>query len=380
MPWTGCKGPALPICVPPETLIQLFQRRRESSFFFSSLQDWVSLLIAANANTVLPLLLEIFLEDPTDFQRTPLLDGIRYFGDPQTADLLMAHCLNQEGLNPDVLPDVLHCIGSLGHEQAEPRLFRILQDSDNWHVQKAACLGLLNCRCAELHSVLEKEIRKCLNQGLFKEFVPALVCKLPEPDHLLKALYWSGRNVASVDCSGGIILGFGLSGAAGRYWLERVIQESHLWQLTSSGTGLGAWFWLSTRYAGLRIAPLFQDLLQLAVDQPASAELESRLQMLRLLLNHAGSYPQPLPVYQPFCLPENPLALYQTLFNGPVSLHSLVSQSDSEDTDWSLELETCLLAALHSDLTVIESAPAADRTISQMEEVRSDDSASAKNS
>jgi hypothetical protein len=65
-----------------------------------------------------------------------------------------------------------------------------------------------------------------LNQNIFPEFLPALICKLPEKEIELEQLYQWGEKFASTDCNAGIILGFSLCGDEGKIYFKKALLES----------------------------------------------------------------------------------------------------------------------------------------------------------
>lgn len=324
----------------------------------SSLDSICHLIVSTQTREALPWLLDVFLEDPSPDQRISVLDALRQIGDTHTAGTLIEACFDGNRLKPDVATEVLLCIGALRHPEAEQLLFGLLRNfqyrsdpsddpADNYYFQLNTCLGLLHYDCKPFLPELEDKIRVCLDQNLFNEFIPALICKLPEPAELLEALYLSGRNVASVDCNAGIILGFGLSGKQGRPWLERIIEDENPfnWEVVDCGTGTLGWFCLSSRYAGISLAQLYKDLLVRAERLPANVICE-QLKILKALLKN--SFEEDLTLNVPFPQPENRLNLYRTLFTETVSLHILAGSYDlnDHDPDWTHTLENSLLAEL----------------------------------
>lgn len=145
---------------------------------------------------------------------------------------------------------VLHALGYLGVEEAEPVLWAAARARD-YGLHQSACLGLIDLACVGREAAIADEIRGCHGKNLFGEFWPALAGKVGDPG-LIAPLYAAGA-ATSTDCFGGVLLGLALLGERAAF--ERVLFDP-LWEAVDGATGNRRWSALGVRILGLSICAL----------------------------------------------------------------------------------------------------------------------------
>ena len=195
--------------------------------------------------------LDAFLVDPD--ARAWLLPIVRALGDGGTARRLFDACVDGEALRDGMPSGVLHCLGHLGYAPAEPVLWRhaIAEPSDHYVVQDA-CLGLLDLPCRALGPAIAKALSGHEGDNLFPEFLPALAAKTGNPLWLPRLVRW-GRDHASTDCNGGLLLGIALFGD--RPAFEAVLWDPR-WEADAGATGARRWAYAGARALHIEMAEL----------------------------------------------------------------------------------------------------------------------------
>ncbi|RYY91383.1 MAG: hypothetical protein EOO11_22790, partial [Chitinophagaceae bacterium] len=225
-------------------------------------------------------LLQVFLERPYNYEHSLLLPVFARHGDPSFAPLLAKACLHDGRLHAEAPAAVLEVLGTLKWAPARPLLhhYALVENNDYYNAAPAA-LGLMHFDCSEWEAEIEAAVRATIGRNLFPEFVPALVCTLPNRAELLPELYLSGREWASTDCNAGILLGFGMSGDDGRPWLlEALLDPSY--EAYATGTGTRYYAYRALIESGLTLPELFTHVRAPADDE----EQRYRLRVLRSLL------------------------------------------------------------------------------------------------
>lgn len=204
-----------------------------------------------------------------------LLPVVRKLGDRGTARRMFEACIVGDELRDGMPSGVLRCLGHLGHVPAEPVLWRhaTAATSDHYVVQDA-CLGLLDLPCADLGPAIAKALSAHEGENLFPEFLPVLAAKTQNPLWLPRLVRW-GRDHASTDCNGGILLGIALFGD--RPAFEAVLWDPR-WEADASATGTRSW-----AYAGARALQIEMRELYAAVRARPQAHA---LRVLTALLAH----------------------------------------------------------------------------------------------
>ncbi|AWM41643.1 hypothetical protein GobsT_72820 [Gemmata obscuriglobus] len=205
-------------------------------------------------------LLEVFLEDPADYQRAGVLDAVMRRGTRDTARKLASACLAGGRLRAKVRGDVLHAIGFLGCMEVRDVLWQYAagETDTGYYQQKCAALGLLSLPCDGLEREIESAVRACAGKNLFPEFLPILAHKVGNPE-LLPLLFDMGQTTASTDCNGGLVYGIALFGETGRPYFDRLLFDSH-WETHGPGTGTGGWTYHGFRHLGGSVAEVARQL------------------------------------------------------------------------------------------------------------------------
>lgn len=293
-------------------------------------------------------LLDVFLEDPTDYQRACALDAVMRTGDRDTARRLAAACLAGETLKEGVQEAVLHALGFLGYAEVRDVLWRCARDTLDYYRQKSAALGLLNLPCDGLEAGIEVAIRACAGKSLFPEFLPALASKVGNPE-LLPFLLDLGRTTASTDCNCGLVYGIALFGAAGRPYFDQLLFDSR-WEAFQSATGTGWWACHGFRHLGGSLAALARQLREWYPTLPFK-EWEYRV---RVWLQLAECWlADPLPPFRADVYVREPAAdVYRAAFDwssadADDSLTGLLRGDSLRDDGW---VPQCMVSALRDRL------------------------------
>ncbi|MFT5820457.1 MAG: hypothetical protein ACI8ZM_001699 [Crocinitomix sp.] len=183
------------------------------------------------------ILLDYFVSRPTEFYSYYFLDIFEKWGDLDYADkIYRTHFKDGKLINLDY-PEILELLGNLRFEPIKPTLIHYgFNDDKGYYVNKSAILGLLNFNCSDIEKRIIKQIEETINQSQFSEFIPGLVCKVPNRTQLLKQLFTTGTEHCSSSFNSGIILGLSLCGKEGVKYFWNVIFND-FWEANGRGTG-----------------------------------------------------------------------------------------------------------------------------------------------
>ncbi|GAB3310148.1 hypothetical protein [Hymenobacter tenuis] len=232
------------------------------------------------------LLLEAYLRHPFQATHADLLPVFERHGDEAFAEPLYAVCCSGEELLPDAPAAVLTLLARLGHPAIKPLLVRYAFGPAGYDEAKHAALGLLHVDCQDLEQPIRAAIQATYGKNLFPEFIPALVCKLPDREQVLARLYESGTAYCSTDCNAGILLGFSLCGEAGATYFKQALL-SPAWEAHSSGSGTRWYAYQGMQHLGLSFKELYTEVRQLTDPQ---AQLYGTRVLLALLAIKVGPY------------------------------------------------------------------------------------------
>src|SRR5690606_33777656 len=131
-----------------------------------------------------------------DLDHMHLISLFKKFGDVNFAEKIFNAVIVKNKLREDADPSILNLIGQLKYNPIKEILFQysFSKDYSDYTLQTYSILGLLNFDCSEYVDEIKIKINSCLNKNLFPEFIPALVCKLPEKAKVLDQLYELGNN------------------------------------------------------------------------------------------------------------------------------------------------------------------------------------------
>lgn len=200
-------------------------------------------VIARGGEADAAALLERMCVRPTD----DIGRALMALGTRATGERLLRTFVAEGRLREDVPEVILHALGYLGVEEAEPILWDAARVRDHY-LHQSAVLGLVHLPCAGRKAAIADAIRGCHGHNLFNEFVPALAFKVGDPG-LLDPLFARGAPT-STDCFGGVLLGLALLGA--RPTFERILFDPR-WEATDGSTGNRRWCWAGFRILGLSI-------------------------------------------------------------------------------------------------------------------------------
>ena len=299
---------------------------------YSIVGVYIDAILSCGTKADANALLACFLKKPNDPYRSDLLKVIREFGDETYAQQLADKCFNNEVLIENIPEDVLEIMGFLKYEPYKSILSKYVfgQIQSDYCTEKAAILGLLPLDCTEYQELILQEIQKCYGQGLFSEFVPALVCKLNDRTETLEKLYQLGKEHASTDCISGIILGFSLCGEEGRPYFKRILFDPD-WECCDRGTGSTAFTYQGVKNLNISFRDLYQQVL--AVEN--EPELTYRMEIFLALLESGIRD-------RKFAEMESLTELFELLFawenpNKRNHFWSLIDQVEKQDQGYSLE-------------------------------------------
>lgn len=296
------------------------------------------------------VLLDVFLDDPTDHCHENLLDVVAALGGVKHAELIYKDCFESNLLKPNICDDVLHALGYLNYEPAKDALlYYALANGDkiNHSTNKSAVLGLLHLDCSDSEDKIKQAIESTYGKGLFHEFIPALACKLSDQEEILEQLYRFGSTVVSTDCNGGIVLGFSLCGDSGRKYFNKILWNDH-WELYAVGTGSHYWAYVGMQNLGISFQELYAEIKAM---QTENLEYKIRVvhDLLRTKINFRGLYP--LRFIKP--REESFQSIYENLFawetpNLANNIREVVQDSDlSEDI---FQLENILINRIEEEI------------------------------
>lgn len=173
-------------------------------------------------------------------------------GTRDTGEQLLKKFIERGALRDGAPEVVLHALGYLGVEEAEPILWTAAHAPDHY-VHQSACLGLVDLPCAGREGAIADAIRACHGRNLFGEFWPALAGKVGDPS-IIEPFIADGSPI-STDCFGGVLLGVALLGE--RDLFERVLFDP-FWEAVDGATGNRRWCGLAVRILGLSICRLLR--------------------------------------------------------------------------------------------------------------------------
>lgn len=228
-------------------------------------------------------LLPRFLDEPEAHRR--LVPIFAQHGDASMAGPLLAACTDAGQLREGMPAEVLHAVGLLGYEPAEPMLWDHVEGP--YDVSLNACVGLLHLPCRGLRTEIAQALRRHQGAGLFPEFLPVLATKTGDPSWLGRLVAW-GENGASTDCNGGLILGIALHGDRAEF--ARLLWNPR-WEAYGAGTGSNRWAFAGARVLGLSMADLYADLVARLGSDAGAEEKRHCLETFTALLGHWASRP-----------------------------------------------------------------------------------------
>lgn len=246
-------------------------------------------------------LLDIFLQDPTDPYRASLLEPVKLLGNQSMAQELAEGCFENQLLRQGIHEDVLETIVWLEYEEAESLLIhQFQQEKQDYYHDQSTCIGLLHYACTSYQDIILTEIEKCYDQNLFREFVPALVCKLPQEKQaeVLDRLYEMGNTVVSTDCNAGIIVGFALSGEKGRKLFQKVFWNKQ-WETYGGGTGTDYWAYIALEYLGVSLKFLYDQIKYSVKTQREPEFIIHQLRVMKSMLRHKVGHTCPFKFLKP---------------------------------------------------------------------------------
>ncbi|MFD2719551.1 hypothetical protein ACFST9_12555 [Hymenobacter monticola] len=208
-------------------------------------------------------LLAEYFRQPAEARPDCLLPVFERHGDDAMARALFAASCSNGDLLPDAPAETLGVLARLGHPDIKPLLVRYAFEPSGYDLAKHAALGLLHVDCWDLEQPIRAAIEATYGKNLFPEFLPALVCKLPDRTQMLARLYASGTEYCSTDCNAGILLGFSLCGTEGAPYFQQALL-SPAWEAHSSGSGTRWYAYQGMQNLGLTFRQLYADIRGLA--------------------------------------------------------------------------------------------------------------------
>lgn len=280
----------------------------------------------------LAALLDRMLVAPDDL----LCGSLMALGTRDTGERLLRAFVADNALRDGAPEAVLHALGHLGVDDAEPVLWAAAHVRDHY-VHQAACLGLVDLALPGREAQIADAIRACHGHNLFGEFWPALAGKVGDPA-LLDPFIAAGAPT-STDCLGGVLLGLALVGA--RATFESVLFDP-FWEATDTGTGNRRWCGLAVRILGLSLCELRRARAPLTADDITTLAALVHLHATR------GAFPGLRAARPPV---DDDLAVYTEFFVRPHTLDDLARRDDLEPAVRLLaESEAALVERLHFHL------------------------------
>lgn len=260
-----------------ELLSSLKQKNTEPAVMQSQLKA----ILSCGNKTDAAALLDYYLANPSDNHTDYMLEIFSKWGDAEFAQKIFNSRIADNKLVDEDAPEMLELLGQLKFELVKPVLIHYaFSESSDHYLHKYAVLGLLHFNCDELAELIEQKIEETIGKNLFAEFIPALVCKLKQPEALLARLFESGRDYCSTDCNAGIIVGFSLCGEVGKTYLYEVLFDES-WEADATATGT-AYF----TYRGLINQQIsLVNLAQLVITQEDERKQKQGLQVMFSMLN-----------------------------------------------------------------------------------------------
>jgi hypothetical protein len=237
---------------------RILDRCHDGTFADMRFRAWVQAAVATmrrrgsldDARALLPA----FLAEPELL--VDMVPVLAEHGDVAIAERLAQACTVEGRLREDVPDVVLHALGYLGYEPAERLLWHYAEElhppSSYFFGVPEACLGLLHLSCAGVRDEIGQALERNADRPLFPEFLPILAPKTGDPSWLRRLVHW-GREIASTDCNGGLILGIALFGARDEFL--RMLWDPR-WEAYGDGTGSGHWAYVGARVLGIDMAHL----------------------------------------------------------------------------------------------------------------------------
>lgn len=183
-------------------------------------------------------LLEHYLKYPFEEYSSYLLQIFEQYGNLYYAEQIFNKVIHNQKLIDESESEVLLTLSKLNYLPIKPILFEYIKiDQYDFDLMKYSILGLLNFDCSdytdEIHIILDKYLSKVS----YQEFIPALVCKIPNYVNYLEKFYNYAENVNTSDMNSGIIIGFSLCGEEGKkYFLKSLFNPNFDAYCNSSGT------------------------------------------------------------------------------------------------------------------------------------------------
>jgi len=295
-----------------QALIDGIHRKDQTGHALTLSTSYIHTLLKCGNGKDAEALLTTFLEQPTDFDRGQLLPILARFGNDATAQLLFENCFTADGLKADMPEALLQVMGQLRYRPAEDvvRSYALI-DNNDYYASMYGVLGLLHFSCAGYEQQIEEAIRNTFDKSLFNEFVPSLVCKLPNRMELLPVLYEHGSSICSTDCNAGILLGFALCGEQGAGYFRQALFNPD-WQVYATGTGTRYWASVGMAFAGVGFKELYADLQQENDEKALAYKL---LVLEGLLDSRLGRVTEPLYI-EGAAKRESLTAIYELLYGG----------------------------------------------------------------
>ncbi len=263
-----------------QKLIEYLKTEKDKRVY-ATIRSYVNSILKLGSRDDANLLLDVYLASPYDVDLSELLRLFFQFGDVSFAEKIFQHVIIKDSLDEDADPKLLELLGKLKYEPVKKVLVNYaLSNTDfNYYLKKHSALGLLNFDCSEYLDAIRTSIESCLDRNLFPEFVPALVCKLPNKAELLEQLYNSGDSIASTDCNAGILLGFSLCGEEGKKYFMNALFNPN-WETSSSSTGTVYYTYQGLNNLGITFRGLFEEIRNLKERQKISYALEVLFSLL----------------------------------------------------------------------------------------------------
>lgn len=223
-----------------------------------------------------------YISHSPNYYYSYLVEVINILGDKTCAQKVFDFAFKNGCLKKDVNEEVLELVGKFQIEGSKEILIHYAFDEQDHYVSRSAIMGLLYFDCSDIEEKIIEEIENTYGKGLFKEYIPVLVCKLPNPKSFLEKLYELGENFASTDCNGGIVLAFALCGKIGYPYFKRLLFNPQ-WETSGGGTGTD---WAT--YQGIKKLDIyFGDLYNEIKEMPFNSdEQQYSLHVLLSLLSH----------------------------------------------------------------------------------------------
>ncbi len=297
--------------------------------------------------------LDAFLAAPAS--RGWLLSVVQAHGTQAHAATLYAACVAERGgvprLADDAPSEVLRVLGYLRYARAVPVLWAHATAPSTDHTGiRHACLGLLDVPCETLAPEIARELSKYEGENQFPELLPSLASKTGNPLWLPRLVRW-GRDRASTDCNGGIMLGIAMFGAAGLPALLDVLWEPQ-WEAHAGATGSRYWAWLATRVHALPMRELY-------AHARATPPGPARQQALRMIVALLEMWFEPVELHAAHLPAETARDLMSLLFwwstphaDDSLIAHARAAFADHDDPlhDRIYELERSLRQRMQHDL------------------------------